>query len=481
MFKVLFISPAKLFLRDRRIELGLTGKAARASVSLQAMTVLGALKKDYETYFIDVAADGFDNEEPVNRYLCKFGLQDVEIAKQVREINPDVILVPSMFAVEQVTVDELCTLLKKTVSKTPIIVGGLHASMKPEWHLENNCIDYIVLGEGEATIKELLTFAPERKGRIEEIDGIAYKDLDDKIIVQYPKCKLENLDAPWEFEKILFNSKGDYRYTQNKVNRSKLYEVGLPNQRVAALYTSRGCPFACSYCCNSRRDGLKIRHMGAERLLKDLKFLHEKYRVNIFQNETDALGLHKEDLLFLEKVAAYRKKHPEIVLVNTNSFFLRIFFDEKINVRTEFINLLSEAGFRVLTISIETFCQRFNKKIDFSEITLKKIKELFATFKEKGLKSEIYMMYCFPSQTKQELVKDKESINELLEFADSVIWRNLNYFPGSQYYKEYFEGKKIEKIYREKIKEGISFYNLTDFFNLSNIETADIRKIIGCY
>lgn len=477
-YRVLFISPAKLFVKGKRFGWGDIGQTSRACVSLQAMTILGAIRNDYDVYFIDIAADGFHDEEAINKNLCRFGLSDDKILERVRKIKPHAILITSMFAVEQIAVDDLCSLLKRHFPDVLIIVGGMHATAKPEWHFEKGNIDYIVLGEGEDRIEKVLKFALEGKGKISGIEGIAYQRRG-SLIIQPQKQRLRNLDRPWEFEKILFDDQGKYRYTEEKVIRSKQYKFSSTNGRTGALYGSRGCPFGCKYCCTKGKDGLTIRHMGGERMFRDVAFQHENFGVNKFQNQADTLGLHGEDLVFLKKVARYRKKHKKILLENTNAFPLRAFFNEQAEIKREFIGLLSDAGFRILTIAIETFAQRFNNKIDFSKMTFQKIKELILDIKNAGMKCELYMMYCFPDQTAEELIADKRHVNELSKGGCSVVWRALNYFPGSQYYQDYFEGRPAEKIYREKVSDGVSFYNITDFFNLSRVKTEQVKEIVG--
>ncbi len=214
-------------------------------------------------------------------------------------------------------------------------------------------------------------------------------------------------------------------------------------------------------------------------MFQDVVMLHEKYGVNIFQNQADTFGLHPKDAEFLELLSEYRKEHPNITLVNNNAFFVRIFFDfaNGSQIKTGFISLLKDAGFKVLTLAVETFAQRFNRKIDFKQITLEMIRNLIAEIKKAGLKVELYMVYAFPGQTREEIVKDKTAIRELLTVADSVVWRSLTYFPGTEYYR-FLMTKMPESEYREKIANGVGFYNLVEEFNFSDIPTSELKAIV---
>ncbi len=191
-YKVLFISPAKTFVEGKRMDKFLT---SRASPSLQAMTILGVLKEHgYETFFIDVAADGSENESRLNANLWRFGLDDERLLEKVQRINPEAILVTSMFTIEQATVDQLCYLLKKHFPSVPIIAGGVHATHKPLWHLEKKTIDFVVIGEGERAIIKLLESLLKKACRIEDVPGIAYLNDEGKLVVNPRPPPLENLD-----------------------------------------------------------------------------------------------------------------------------------------------------------------------------------------------------------------------------------------------------------------------------------------------
>jgi len=53
---------------------------------------------------------------------------------------------------------------------------------------------------------------------------------------------------------------------------------------------------------------------------------------------------------------------------------------------------LAESGFNVITLSVETYNQRFNGKIDFSRITHANIKSLISSIRKKGMKTETYII-----------------------------------------------------------------------------------------
>lgn len=203
--------------------------------------------------------------------------------------------------------------------------------------------------------------------------------------------------------------------------------------------------------------------------------------MDVFYNQSDSFGLHPEDIRFLKLLAEYRKSHPSIVLNNPNAFFVRIFFRNG-SVDEAFIGLLKDAGFNVITLAIETFNQRFSRKIDFSEISFENIKELCIKLSEAGMGIDAYMMYGFPGETMKEIESDVQKAGELKGLSCEVSWANMIIFPGCEYYRKALEdGLFKESEYRERIMEGYSFRRINDFFNLTEVPTEKLNEIFsGC-
>ncbi|SNX55265.1 B12-binding domain-containing radical SAM protein [Thermoanaerobacterium sp. RBIITD] len=140
---------------------------------------------------------------------------------------------------------KLCEYIKKVKKEIIIVLGGPEASYDAENLLKISQIDFIVLGEGEITFKELLArFCTG--GNIDDLDGIAYRT-NESIIVK-AKADYVNLDDipfPYSDEEI--------------------------SDRLVYYETSRGCPFRCSYCLSSLDN--KLRYASIEKVKVDLNAL----------------------------------------------------------------------------------------------------------------------------------------------------------------------------------------------------------------
>ena len=119
-----------------------------------------AKQKGYKVCFIDPNVQSFSNNE---------------IIQKVRELDP--ILVGVSFMTPQFfTAKDIVDNLKHALPKIPIVLGGAHPSVLKEKTLEEiPSADFIVFGEGEETIVELLDYLAKKGEPLNKIKGLAWK------------------------------------------------------------------------------------------------------------------------------------------------------------------------------------------------------------------------------------------------------------------------------------------------------------------
>ncbi|MDD4503784.1 MAG: B12-binding domain-containing radical SAM protein [Clostridiaceae bacterium] len=141
----------------------------------------------------------------------------------------------------------ICSSLKKARPEAVIILGGPEVSYDPMSILtDNGSIDYIVMGEGEETLYELLSCLTKGEGSLSNIYGIAYREGTENLTTP-PRNLIADLDSlPFPYDSF-----DDFK------NKIIYYE------------TSRGCPFNCQYCLSSTIHG--VRFLSMDRLRRDIK------------------------------------------------------------------------------------------------------------------------------------------------------------------------------------------------------------------
>ncbi len=130
--------------------------------------------------------------------------------------------------------------VKEANTNSIFIAGGPHPSGKPEETLD--IFDYVVIGEGEETLPELIETITSGKD-VSQIKGIAYKDNNNKTIFTGKR-------EPVDLDK---------------------YPCFDPNILMSPLEISRGCPFRCKYCQTPRLFGGKVRHRSIDSIVKYAK------------------------------------------------------------------------------------------------------------------------------------------------------------------------------------------------------------------
>ncbi|MFS0688278.1 B12-binding domain-containing radical SAM protein [Sporosarcina sp. 179-K 8C2 HS] len=140
--------------------------------------------------------------------------------------------------------------LKKANPEMVIVAGGPEVTYDfDKWLEKVPEIDFIVLGEGERTFKQLLDYHSGKIG-INEVQGVAYmEDGKLKSSAPGPKLDLRELPSPFRFPE----------------------DVPHLSNRVTYIETSRGCPFSCQFCLSSIEVG--VRYFNRDSVKDDIRFL----------------------------------------------------------------------------------------------------------------------------------------------------------------------------------------------------------------
>lgn len=185
--------------------------------------------------------------------LAEYTIKDptLNIVSDLYSRKPDVVGFSCYIWNIQETI-HVISLLKKVLPNVKVVLGGPEVTYDvDEWLDHIPSADYFVIGEGEATFKQLLA-CMDGKEELKHIHGIAYKQAEKKVIqLQQNKLDLKTLPSP-------------YRFPEDKESLSK---------RVVYMETSRGCPFNCQFCLSSIEIG--VRYFNREKIKEDIRYLLE--------------------------------------------------------------------------------------------------------------------------------------------------------------------------------------------------------------
>ena len=141
-----------------------------------------------------------------------------------------------------------------------VVMGGPHATFMDVETLEKNpFVDYIVRGEGEITMHELIK-SLEKRIEPKDVLGLTYR-VNGVIKRNPPRPPIKDLDSlPMPAYHLL--------------PMERYVSEGL---RYATVISSRGCPFECVFCSSSRICGKRWRARSTEKVVEEVQLLTDKY------------------------------------------------------------------------------------------------------------------------------------------------------------------------------------------------------------
>lgn len=192
----------------------------------------------------------------------------------VRE-NPSCIGVSSMTGYQLVGSKRMFETVKRINPQIHTIFGGVHPSILPGQCLREETIDFVVVGEGEKTLLELVTTLKE-KGDLYKVNGIYWKR-SGEIINNEPRKFMEPTEWPFPMTE------------KNK----RYFKLAADNNEMT-LFSSRGCPYNCAFCYNQVFNHRRWRAMSPDQFKAELEKFAKELKFRWLQMCDDEIGLNKE-------------------------------------------------------------------------------------------------------------------------------------------------------------------------------------------
>ena len=289
----------------------------------------------------------------------------------------------------------VAALLKATRPDLPIIVGGNHVTARPlESLAEFPEVDYVVVGEGERTLPDLL-LGCEYRADPARVDGIAYRSSDGPVCTR-PRRRIAWLDdLPPPAYDMLPELKTHYWPLFNNVDRYPALSV----------LNSRGCHGKCKFCDRGTFGNRVTRH-SPEYVVTLLKYLRDEHGIRYFVFDDDNFASNRDYLWELTG------------LMRGEGFPFTC--ESRVDmVNPEMLGWLKRAGCRRIMYGIESGCQRMLDAMG-KGINLHQIRSAVAATKAAGIKTFGYFMLGFPGETEDSMWETVEFIRELKLFDVGV-------------------------------------------------------------
>ena len=292
------------------------------------------------------------------------------------------------------------------------VAGGIQASSMPDYTFRNNPdLDFIIIGEGE----------------------IPFRDFVNSKSSQYEKVK------------NLFSRNNDTAYKGDEYNVIDVEELGWPDRTmisqnkyrdyktlrsIGSIFSSRGCPYACSFCYNSLSENRSLRYRSAESLIEEVIEARDKFGIHCFFIMDDFFTFN------IDRVKS----------------FCNGILSKKIKIRWycqgradqgdyEMFKLMRDSGCRSIAMGIESGSEK-NLKYIGKKTNKEKMLKTIGLAQKAGIKLRGNFIIGFPGENHEEIMSN-------IAFAKSLKLSRtaffiLTPFPHSLIWNEAVERKLID-------------------------------------
>ncbi|MDI6780753.1 MAG: radical SAM protein [bacterium] len=299
----------------------------------------------------------------------------------------------------------------------PVIFGGIHPTIAPMDVMKNTNIDFVVKGEGEKTILELIK-GIESGGEFASIDGICYKK-NGQVCQNKDRELIQDIDTiPFPARHLLKNF---YSY--------------IPPDAIASpatsIMTSRGCPGRCTYCCTKQIFGIRFRFRSIKNMVDEIEYLINKFGIKEVHIVDDCFTVIKKKVLDFRDEIKARKINIYFALPNG----LRVDHVDK-----EILLALKDINVSTVLYGVESGNQSILDGIK-KGITLETVRKTYKLSKELGFATGGFFMIGLPGENPGTI---KETIKFAIELdPDFAKFLILKPYPGSEIFRQLFEQNLI--------------------------------------
>jgi len=294
-------------------------------------------------------------------------------------------------------------------------------------------VDFVVLGEGEATLRELITTLDAghwtsednpwkmngfEQARLASIAGIAYHPFKEGpesshpvIHKTAPRPVLTDLDAlpdpAWDLVDI-------EAYRKIWRNRHGYFSLNLA--------TTRGCPYKCNWCAKPIY-GNRYNSRSPERVAAEIEMLIERYGVQHFWMSDDIFGLKP----------AWVQRFREIVQEKNLKFQYKIQSRVDLLLKEDNIEALAASGLRQVWVGAESGSQKILDAMD-KGTTVEEIRQATRLLKSKGIEVCFFLQFGYLGETRADIEATMQLVDELQPHDLGI---SVSYpLPGTKFYEK---------------------------------------------
>jgi len=345
-----------------------------------------------------------------------------QLRERIKQEKPDVVGITTL-TFTLIDVLKVAKITKQINPNIKVILGGPHVNIYPQETLNFPEIDFLVLGEGEKPIKDLIENINQTEN-LHNFKGIAFKE-NNKIINPGPRELIQDLDE------LPFPAR-------NLIHNKKYSSVLSENNPVTTMFSSRGCPFQCTFC-NRAHLGKTFRARSAKNVVDEMEKCKKIGIGEIFIYD-DTFTIDRQRVL---DICSEIKKRN-----------LKIYWDVRSRVDTvneEMLNQMKDAGCQRIHYGVEAGTQKILNVLK-KGITLEQAEKAFELTRKANIQTLAYFMIGSPRETRKDII-------ETIKFAkkikpDFVCFSITTPYPLTDLYSQGLKEKILLYDYWQKFAEN---------------------------
>jgi len=356
-----------------------------------------------------------------------------ETSDRIKELNPRLVAIivygnqPSASTQNMSIAGKIAKSIKDNCT-SKVVIGGLHPSALPKRTLESECVDFVIEGEEQKPLKELIEALKYNKD-LNTVSGLWYRE--NETILNNPKAKLlDDLDkylplAAWDLLPM-------EKYRAHNWHCFDDIENRMP---YGAIYTSLGCPYKCTFCCiNAPFGGSSIRYRSPDLVVEEIVFLHKEYGIR---------NIKIIDEMFVLDERHYMKIVDLLIKENLDLNIWAYARVDTVHVNT--LSKMKKAGFNWLALGIESASAEVRDGAA-KKMRVKDIQSIVKKIQDSDIRVIGNFIFGLPDDT-------IESMNETLTMSKELNCEFSNFYcamayPGSKLYSLALEqGLKLPEVW----------------------------------
>ena len=343
-------------------------------------------------------------------------LWDEKLITEIRLLQPDIIGITAVTPTYPAAV-RLARKIKHNLN-VKIVFGGIHATILPEDVISDNAVDFVVRGEGEQTVVELMNAISQKSVDFSSIQGLVWKN-DGSIKINPPRLPIENLDTlpfpAWQLIPRLEN----------------YHPPDALNMPLITLMTTRGCSAVCDFCSTRTIFGKKVRMHSAAYIMDQIKYLQSRYKIKEIHIADDVFTINKK------RVIQICDEIQKSGLKLTFYFMNGLRADQ---VDEEILGHLKQVGFQNVAFGVETADDIMRDGVN-KNLSLEQVKSAIQLAKKTGFSSWLFFIIGLWGET-SDTAKNTISFVKSMQ-PDYVKFFILKPYPGTAIYDFLEEHKCI--------------------------------------